>query len=111
MKIHLEPTEEIYDAPINETKVPVRIWHGFTENGIDIEAYVLSITPDNPADVDKLRAELPAYFKRSRDAYKIGTDEPLPLLHEIPELELSKRDSEIFADAIIKAEEAEEKKQ
>ena len=72
MKITLEPTPEIYRGPINGVEVPMRIWKGFTEDGIPVEAYVLSITPDNKSDVTKFEDLLPPYMIRSRQAFKIA---------------------------------------
>ena len=75
MKIYLEPTPELYLAPINGVDVPVRIWRGATNSGLPIEAYVLSITPDNDDDSPLLKAELPAFMKPSRQTFKIGNFE------------------------------------
>lgn len=73
MKIVLEPTPELYQAPVNGVHVPVRIWRGRTLGGTPIEAYVLSITPDNEADSERLQAELPPFMVHSRDLYDIDT--------------------------------------
>lgn len=75
MKATIEPTPELYDAPINGVKVPVRIWKGTTEGGVAIEAYVLSITPDNDADAPRLKVELPAFVRPSRETFTIDTSE------------------------------------
>ncbi len=72
MKINIEPTPELYNAPINGVSVPVRIWRGFTDNGIAIEAYVLSITPDDEGEHEKLKAALPFFMVPSRTLYRIG---------------------------------------
>jgi len=71
MNITLEPTPELYDAPINGVKVPVRIWVGYTSAGIPIEAYVLTITPDSALDAKRLEAELPPFMVPSRHLFKI----------------------------------------
>lgn len=76
MNITIEPTPEKYDAPINGVMVPVRIWKGRTEGGVEIEAYVLSITPNTPHDVARLKDELPPFMKPSRDTYTIDTTKP-----------------------------------
>jgi hypothetical protein len=76
MKIEIEPTPELYEAPINDVLVPVRIWRGRTSGGVAIEAYILSVTPNDPADSDRLRSELPPFMGRSRDTYKIDTSKP-----------------------------------
>lgn len=73
MKIVVAPTLEIWDAPINGVKVPVRIWVGYTEGGIAIEAYVLSITPDAVADSPRLNAEMPGFMRPSRETFVIDT--------------------------------------
>jgi hypothetical protein len=73
MKATLEPTPELYRAPINGVQVPVRIWRGATGGGVPIEAYVLSITPDDAADQERLRAELPPFMRHSREMYDIDT--------------------------------------
>jgi len=57
MKIIVEPTEEKFDAPINGVTVPTRIWHGVTDKGTEVEAYILSIVPVHDADCDKLFEE------------------------------------------------------
>jgi hypothetical protein len=72
MRIDIEPTPELYDAPINGVIVPVRIWRGTTNNGANIEAYVLSITPDSDEDAVKLKAELPFFMTPSRQQYQIA---------------------------------------
>lgn len=71
MRIDIEPTPEMYEAPINGVSVPVRIWHGFTENGVAIEAYVIAITPDYPEDAAKLEMEMPFFMVRSQQMYQI----------------------------------------
>jgi|GEM_PF-1749970 len=71
MNITLEPTPELYDAPINGVKVPVRIWVGYTSAGIPIEAYVLTITPDNKLDAERLAAEMPPFMVPSRHLFKV----------------------------------------
>jgi len=72
MRIEIEPTPELYDAPINGVTVPVRIWRGFTDNGAAIEAYVLSITPNSEEDQVKLKAGLPFFMAPSRNMYQIA---------------------------------------
>jgi len=73
MKATIEPTPELYDAPINGVKVPVRIWKGTTTGGVPIEAYVLSITPDHEHDIAAFKAELPPFMQPSRETYTIDT--------------------------------------
>lgn len=72
MRVDLEPTEEIYQAPINGVFVPVRIWRGFTDNGAGIEAYILSITPNTDEDRVKLKAALPFFMVRSQHMYQVA---------------------------------------
>lgn len=72
MRIDIEPTPEMFDAPINGVIVPVRIWRGFADSGVPIEAYVLSITADESADVEKLRSTLPFFMTPSRQMYQIA---------------------------------------
>ena len=74
MRIDIEPTEEMWAAGINGTRVPVRIWRGQTDNGAQIEAYVLSIVPCTDADAAKLRECMPSWMVRSRDLYAIDVD-------------------------------------
>lgn len=73
MKATVEPTPDLYDAPINGVMVPVRIWRGRTEGGVPIEAYVLTITPEHAADAATLQAELPGYMRPTREMYRIDT--------------------------------------
>ena len=73
MKIVIEPTPELYQAPINGVHVPVRIWRGRTLSGTPIKACVLSIIPNDEGDADRLQAELPPFMVRSRDLYDINT--------------------------------------
>lgn len=76
MYLTIEPTEEMYNAPINGQLIPIRIWHGYTEGGIAVEAYVLAIGPDSPLDATRFGAELPAFMKRSHEMYDIDTSKP-----------------------------------
>ena len=71
MKVVLEPTPELYQAPINGAHVPVRIWRGRTLSGTPIKACVLSIIANDEGDADRLQAELPLFMVRSRDLYDI----------------------------------------
>jgi hypothetical protein len=59
MKITIEPTRELYNARINDTVVPVRMWRGRTDDGIEIEAYLLAIAPVNAANGERLRTKFP----------------------------------------------------
>ena len=59
MKITIEPTRELYNARINDTVVPVRMWRGQTNDGIEIEAYLLAIAPVNAANGERLRTKFP----------------------------------------------------
>ena len=72
MRIDIEPTPELYEAPINGAHVPVRIWKGFTDNGAAIEAYVLSITPNTSEDGAKLKSALPFFMVRSQQMYQVA---------------------------------------
>jgi hypothetical protein len=59
MKITIEPTRELYNARINDTVVPVRMWRGQTNDGIEIEAYLLAIAPVSAANGERLRKKFP----------------------------------------------------
>jgi hypothetical protein len=72
MHIKIEPTPELYNGPINGVEIPLRIWKGRTEGGVEIEAYVLAITPNNAQDWERLRVELPEFMVRARQAFAIG---------------------------------------
>lgn len=81
MRIDIEPTPEMFDAPINGQVIPVRVWKGSTAQGVPIEAYVLSIVPDPPipemmaALSSRLAQEIPPFMKRSREVYQIDIGE------------------------------------
>lgn len=72
MRIDIEPTPELYDAPVNGVTVPVRIWRGHTDNGASVEAYVLAVTPDTADDQAKLKAALPSFMVPARQMYQIA---------------------------------------
>ena len=74
MKLTIEPTLEIYDAPINGVKVPVRIWQGVSEGGVAVEVYVLSVTPKRAEDLAALRREVPEFMRLSRETYRIDVE-------------------------------------
>ena len=59
MNITIEPTRELYNARINDTVVPVRMWRGRTNDGIEIEAYLLAIAPVSAANGERLRTKFP----------------------------------------------------
>ena len=59
MKITIEPTREVYNVRINDTTVPVRMWRGRTDDGIEIEAYLLAIAPASEGDLEALRKQFP----------------------------------------------------
>ncbi len=69
--IMMEPTEEMYDAPINGQKIPVRIWIGKTDKGTEVEVLVLSIIPE-AEDLEQFKTELPDFMKLSRKTYAIA---------------------------------------
>jgi len=73
-KITIEPTDENFDVPVNGTKVPTRIWFGFTDSGIRIEAYVVSIVPYDDGDQGLHEWAVSAGLVRSRDKYDIKVD-------------------------------------
>ncbi len=73
MKVTLEPTAEIFEAPVNGVKVPMRVWVGQTEGGVAIGAYVLSIVPIDTGDHARMKAELPSFMRPSRDVFTIDT--------------------------------------
>jgi hypothetical protein len=72
MMITLEPTEEMYSAPIDGVEVKVRIWRGRSANGVAIEAYVLAITPVDPSDQALLQSQLPPFMRPARQVYQIA---------------------------------------
>lgn len=72
MKATLSPTSELFLACINGVNVPTRIWRGTTEGGIQIEAYILSVTPVSKQDHGMLKSELPDFMKPSRETFAIG---------------------------------------
>lgn len=74
MNITIEPTEEISEVVINGVKVPTRVWKGATEKGVTLEAFVLCIVPVVHAEVEALKAELPAYMKPARDTFAIEVE-------------------------------------
>jgi hypothetical protein len=59
MKITIEPTRETYNAQINDTTVPVRMWRGRTDDGIEIEAYILAIAPVSRIEAELLSKQFP----------------------------------------------------
>lgn len=59
MNVTIEPTAEIDTLTINGQPIPVRIWKGKTSGGVEIEALVLSIIPEDKADSERMQAELP----------------------------------------------------
>ncbi len=73
MLITMQPTEEMYDAPINGQDVPVRIWIGMTDKNTKVEVLVLSViaTGDNDA-YEQFKTELPDYMVPNRRLYAIG---------------------------------------
>lgn len=70
--ITIEPTEEMYDAPINDVIIPVRVWKGRAPDGTAIHAYVLSFGVEYEIDDAALKAQLPSFMKRTRQVYAIG---------------------------------------
>lgn len=75
MKINVEPTPEQYTPTINGQKIPTRVWKGVTDQGTEIEAYVLSIVPMHDGDAERMHAEMPPFMKRSRDTFHIEIQE------------------------------------
>jgi hypothetical protein len=71
MKVTIEPTPELYQAPINGVKVPVRVWRGVDDRGNPMDVYVLSIVPDDGVDLEQFRAGLPDFMVPSRQLYEI----------------------------------------
>lgn len=72
MRVIAEPTPEVVLLEINGADVPARVWSGQTAGGIAVDLFVLSVAPTRAEDSDALRAELPEYFKRSRDTMIVG---------------------------------------
>jgi len=71
MKIIIEATPEMFDAPINGQSIPMRVWKGKTEQGVEIEAYVLSIVTVDHNDHGKLLCEADDFMVPTRDQYEI----------------------------------------
>ena len=75
MKVTVKPTRE---KPIIITKygerVSARVWEGVTTGGLEVELYVVSISPIDQSDagVARLANELPAYFGDSYDLTIMG---------------------------------------
>jgi hypothetical protein len=67
----IEPTPEVYEVPVNGVKVPMRVWHGYTAGGVEVEAYVFSIVPEHGEQTKSLRAELPEFMRPTREVCKI----------------------------------------
>lgn len=51
MKITVEPTEEFFEAE----KVPVRMWKGTTDNGVDVVALIAGVRLPEDEDVVNLK--------------------------------------------------------
>lgn len=74
--ITVEPTPELWPGQINgcHPPIPFRVWRGFTNDGIQIEAYVLAIVPVNDADAERLKQARPAFMTPARDAFNIALE-------------------------------------
>lgn len=70
------PTPEVWTAKINGAEIPLRIWRALSPGGIEVEMHVVSITPNNADDHAKLKAELPADMRPSREVFHIETTKP-----------------------------------
>jgi hypothetical protein len=57
MKITIEPTPELTEINVNGHPVPMRIWTGRTEGGIDVEVYVYATTPMHEHDAERFMDE------------------------------------------------------
>lgn len=71
MKITIEPAPEMFECPFNGQLIPCRIWNGFMDNGIEIEAYVFSIVPLRAEDHEAMKAKLPAFMRPAQDVFSI----------------------------------------
>ena len=71
--ITVKPTQEIWNATINGTVIPLRVWEGVTSGGLAIDAYVLSIVPDD--DTGQLSKELPSFMVKSREMFTIEVED------------------------------------
>lgn len=71
MRIVMEPTPELYDMEANGTVLPVRIWRGVTEGGVQVECLVASIIPQDEEGVEGIKKELPDYMVPSREMFKL----------------------------------------
>ena len=54
MKIEIESTEKI----IMLDGVPVRVWEGFTESGIEVHCFVTRISPQTNENIEQFEQEL-----------------------------------------------------
>jgi hypothetical protein len=73
MKVSIEPTEEIWEAPVNGVRVPLRVYRGKTEGGVPCDVYVLSIVPDEGHRA-AFMVERPEYMRPSRNALQVDLD-------------------------------------
>lgn len=71
MKVIIEPTPELWPAPVNGVEVPCRIWKGCTDKGTKVELYVLSIVPEEDVSLEE---EVPEFMRPSREVFTIKVD-------------------------------------
>jgi hypothetical protein len=57
MKITMIPTPELTEIDVNGHPVPMRIWVGKTDSGIDVEVCVYATTPNNENEAEMFRDE------------------------------------------------------
>lgn len=84
MDATLHPTMTLFNMVFNGTPVPTRVWEGTTRGGIPITAFVVAIIPMDPADVDQLAAELPAFMVSCNKYLQLTTEGDGLLITEDP---------------------------
>jgi hypothetical protein len=74
MKAMLQPTPETFDVHANGQTMRTRIWRGYTEANIAIEAYVVAIVPVQAEHHAALASELPEFMRPARESLKVDFD-------------------------------------
>lgn len=74
MKVQLEPTPEMFMIHANGQTMETRIWRGYTENNVAIEAYVVAIVPVCGELTAALASELPEFMRPARESLKVDFD-------------------------------------
>ena len=71
MRVTLEPTQELHTQKLPDGReVPLRVWVGHTDGGVEVHVFVFAITPADPALAPRLDQEIPMFMKRTRDMYE-----------------------------------------